>query len=273
MSASPRPSPVAEARAASRALAAAAFTTWTLARFEAAVRLRGLDGRAREDFALETMRVFGEGLVRIFGIDLVTEGLGPDDYLPGKDAGGRGRVFFASHRSGLDILITLKTIAGRHVSRADLASWPLIGTVANRAGILFVDRTSKRSSAQVMRKMIECVETGKGVIIFPEGTTFAGDEVRPLKAGAFSVARRTGAELVPVGIAYEGDEFAFDDDSFVAHMRRVSGVRRVKVALVAGEPFVLPSLEGARPESDPAGEIARERLQVAVNRARALLAR
>lgn len=260
-----------QVRLASRAAAAAAFTTWTLARFEATCRLRGLDGTAREDFALSTMRVFGEGLVRIFGIDLVTEGLGPDAYLPGMDAGGRGRVFFANHRSGLDILITLQTVAGRHVSRADLATWPLVGTVANRAGILFVDRTSKRSSAQVMRKMIECVETGKGVIIFPEGTTFVGDEVRPLKAGAFSVARRTGAELVPIGIAYEGDAFASAEGPFGEHMKKVASVPRVRASLVAGAPFVLPPLEGTRAEHDPAGEIARERLQATVDRARALL--
>ena len=35
-------------------------------------------------------------------------------------------------------------------------------------------------------------------------TTFSGDEVRPFRPGAFLAAQRTGAEIVPVGIAYEG---------------------------------------------------------------------
>ena len=50
-------------------------------------------------------------------------------------------------------------------------------------------------------------------MLYPEGTTYSGDEVRPFRAGAFLAAQRTGAEIVPVGIAYEGDAASYGETS------------------------------------------------------------
>src|SRR6478609_5701447 len=100
-------------------------------------------------------------------------------------------------------------IEANTVSRADLAGWPVIGLAARRVGTLFVDRSDKRSGAAVINAMITGLESGRGVMVYPEGTTFAGDEVRPFRAGAFLAAQRAGAEIVPVGIAYGGDGASF----------------------------------------------------------------
>jgi 1-acyl-sn-glycerol-3-phosphate acyltransferase len=178
-------------------------------------------------------------------VEVVSSGLPPEGYVPGHDPSGLGRVFVSNPRSGLDILVTMAHLEGKHVSRADLAGWPVIGTIARRAGLLFVDRESKRSAAAVVRQMIEVVNAGRGIIIFAEGTTFSGDEVRPFKPGAFAVARRTGCEIVPVGLAYGGEGFSFDEESFVDHMRRVGGTQKTRVGLAVGEPLAFP--KGADP--------------------------
>ena len=256
---------VRDARFAARAAAFATITGVALARLE--LETRDVDDRERERIIALSMRRFGRVVGSAFGIETVTSGVGAEGYVSGRDARGLGRVFVCNHRSALDILVTLKLLEGKHVSRADLADWPVLGVVARKVGILFVDRESKRSAAAVVHQMIRCVGAGIGVIIFPEGTTYAGDEVRPFKPGAFAVAKRTGCEVVPVGIAYGGDSTSFGDESLVEHMRRVAGGSRTRVALAVGSPLKMAPAEEAQALS--------ERVHAAVQRqvsdARALL--
>jgi lyso-ornithine lipid O-acyltransferase len=222
-------------RFGSRSAAFAAYIFGTLARHEVLMRVTHVPDEERVIAA--TMLRFGRRMSRLFGIEVKTCGIGPEGFVPGHGKDGLGRVFVSNHRSGLDILVTMAHLEGKHVSRADLANWPVIGTIARRAGILFVDRESKRSAAAVVHKMIEVVTAGRGVTIFPEGTTFPGDEVRPFKPGAFAVARRTGCEIVPVGIAYAGTGASFDEESFLEHMRRVTGAPSTRIGLAVGEPI------------------------------------
>ncbi|NUP09911.1 MAG: hypothetical protein HOW73_28015 [Polyangiaceae bacterium] len=228
--------PISDLRFGGRAAVFAAYTMGTLARFE--VEVRGKDAVGTEELIAASMRRHGRHMCQLFGLDLSVTGAGPDGYAVGKDERGLGRVFVCNHRSALDILITLRLLEGKHVSRADLAGWPVVGVIARRAGILFVDRENRRSSAAVVHEMIGCIERGVGIIVFPEGTTYAGDEVRPFKPGAVAVARRTGCEIVPVGIAYGGSEMSFGDETLLEHMRRVAGAPKTRIAISIGEPFL-----------------------------------
>mgnify|MGYP002625558977 CR=1 FL=1 len=226
---------VSDARFALRGALFAAYTAGTLGRHE--LIAKNFSEAEDNRVVLETMLRYGRHMSRLFGLRVKTAGLGPLGHLPGGEAVGRGRIFVMNHRSGLDIVVCLAHVQGRLVSRADLAGWPVIGKIARRAGILFVDRENRRSAAQVVHQMIDSVEHGRGITIFPEGTTYSGDEVRPFKPGAFAVARRTDCEVVPLGIAYAGTAFSFGDESFTEHMRRVACQGRVDAALVAGEPL------------------------------------
>lgn len=258
--------PISDARFAARTALFAAYTSGTLAKFR--VEVRGMDLEAEEALIAKTMRRYGHHMSRLFGLEIDAQGLGPDGFAPGRDASGRGRVFVSNHRSALDILVTLAVIEGKHVSRADLAGWPVVGVIARRAGILFVEREDRRSAAAVVQKMIGYIERGLSVIIFPEGTTFPGDEVRPFKPGAVAVARRTGCEIVPLGIAYGGETVSFGDESFLEHMRRVAGAPRTQVAITVGEP-----IRTAGEDSNALSERARVAVQALVARSRERLSR
>ena len=106
---------------------------------------------------------------------------------------GRGHLVVANHRSTADILVLLRTFGGRMVSRADLAGWPLVGAAARAVGTLFVDRSDAASGATAVRAIRTRLVAGDTVIVFPEGTTFPDDEVRPFHAGAFVAARAARA--------------------------------------------------------------------------------
>ncbi len=107
------------------------------------------------------------------------------------------------------------------VSRADLAGWPLIGFAARSVGTVFVDRADAASGASALRSMRTHLAAGSSVIVFPEGTTFPDDEVRPFQPGAFVAAARAGVDVLPVGLAYEtGSGAAFFGEAFTAHLAR-----------------------------------------------------
>jgi 1-acyl-sn-glycerol-3-phosphate acyltransferase len=181
---------------------------------------------------------------------------------------GKPRLIVSNHRSTADILVLLRTFGGRMVSRADLAGWPLIGLAARSAGTLFVDRADAASGATALRTMVTHLAAGSTILVFPEGTTFPDDEVRPFHPGAFVAAARAGAEVVPVGLAYaKGSEAAFFGETFPAHLSRMAGARPSRVALCAGAVM--------RPGAGVRGRELRERchaeVQSLVRRARAVV--
>jgi 1-acyl-sn-glycerol-3-phosphate acyltransferase len=172
---------------------------------------------------------------------------------------GRGHLVVSNHRSTADILLLLRSFGGHMVSRADLSRWPLVGVAARSVGTVFVDRSDAVSGANAVRTIRTLLARGSTVIVFPEGTTFPDDEVRPFHAGAFVAALRSGADVVPVGLAYQtGSGAAFVNESFGAHLSRMAAAEPSSVAMCVGEPIAIAA--GAR-----AADL-RERAHAAVQR-------
>lgn len=253
-------------RLSARTAAFAGSTVGMYAAFETHAALAGAS--ARDDLLRKWVVAYGRAELSVFGVGVLPYGphVGAGDAYPGKDASGKGRLFVMNHRSGLDILVALAHLEARIVSRGDLARWPVIGFLAKRIGTLFVDRESTMSGARVAGAMVRAVEAGRGVLIFPEGTTYAGDDVRPFRPGAFVVSKRTGAEIVPVGLAYESDDAIYGSETFPAHLRRVGGLARTRVALVAGDPILPGDREPPAIQAE-----AHAAVQSLVHRARAAL--
>jgi 1-acyl-sn-glycerol-3-phosphate acyltransferase len=83
----------------------------------------------------------------------------------------------------------------------------------------------------------EKLRGGRTVIVFPEGTTFPGDEVRPFHAGSFIPLARERGEVWPAGIAYESEDAIYGDEPIGAHMKRLVRSPRIRVAVAVGSPI------------------------------------
>jgi 1-acyl-sn-glycerol-3-phosphate acyltransferase len=216
-----------------RALRTAGFVSITAAMLPAYA--------ARDAFTLEAdrdtvrdrwLRRWSHALLELFAVKVDVRG-DPRDR-------GRGRLVVANHRSTIDIAVLLRTFGGHMVSRADIGGWPVIGAAARKVGTVFVDRESAVSGASAIRAIRDLLKAGRTVCIFPEGTTFADDEVRPFHAGAFVAALRTQADVIPVGIAYErGSGAAFVGETFLAHLGRMSTAEPSRVTMCIGEPIAI----------------------------------
>jgi 1-acyl-sn-glycerol-3-phosphate acyltransferase len=265
----PRPSIVGvSVRAPLRSAGFVGLTFSLLAGFEAE-RATAPDDRARDDVTYKWMARYGRSLLRLYGLEVTARGPyveAPGGRYPARDASGKGRLFVMNHRSMLDIFVNLAFLEANIVSRADLSGWPVIGVAARRVGTLFVDRKSKQSGAAVINAICAALERGRAVMVYPEGTTFAGDEVRPFRPGAFLAAQRTGAEIVPVGIVYDGDASSYVDEPFVDHLLRVSSTPELRIGLEIGEP-----IRGDSGDVEAIKARAHEQVQALVLRARARL--
>lgn len=177
------------------------------------------------------VRRWARALLSLFAIEVVTTGNVP----PPTKHGERGRLVVANHRSAIDIGVLLATFGGTMVSRDDLARWPVVGAAARAVGTVFVDRKDAKSGAATIRAIQKRLEDGATIIIFPEGTTFDGDEVRPFHGGAFVAAARAKADVLPVGLAYPRDSgAAFLNETFPEHLGRMAKSTATKMVVAAG---------------------------------------
>lgn len=182
------------------------------------------------------VRRWASALLALFDIRCICLGTVP----PPTRKGERGRLIVANHRSAIDIGVLLATFGGTMVSRADLADWPVVGRAARAVGTVFVDRKNAESGAATIRAIQRRLEEGATIILFPEGTTFDGDEVRPFFGGAFIAATRAGAEVLPVGLAYpRGSGAAFLNETFPQHLSRMAKSDGTRMVLAVGAPIVV----------------------------------
>jgi lyso-ornithine lipid O-acyltransferase len=242
-------------RSGARALTMAA---WTAAVTQTAlVRLRFCAHAEREATAQRWVQRWASGLLEVYGVEQHWGSERPRST-------GRARLVVANHRSPIDIILMLQHFDGSVLARHDLAGWPVMGRAAREGGTIFVDRKNPQSGVKAIREIRRRLQAGKTVIVFPEGTTYAGDEVRPFLGGAFAAVSGLDAEVVPVGIAYDpGAEFV--DEGFVAHLQRAAQRPKTRVALCVG---------ASRPAGRERGPLARDMhqaVQQLVHSARKLL--
>jgi lyso-ornithine lipid O-acyltransferase len=235
------PTAIERARAAARVAAMASYTLGMLGGVKARQRLS--PEAARYQIYESWMKRWCQGLLDIFGVHptIVAESEAVSSSQP---SAATARLVVANHRSPLDIPLLLRQFGGVVLSRADLATWPVLGPAAVSAETIFVDRKDTMSGVVAARKIRDRLARGRTVIVFPEGTTHAGDEVKTFFEGAFAAARGLKIELVPVGIAYQtGSEFV--EPTFKKHLARVAGRSETRVACVIGAPKLM---QGSRRE-------------------------
>ena len=166
------------------------------------------------------------------------------------------------HRSNLDSIIVgtlgarrLPTLAKESLFAKKPIGWWLAGL-----GAIPLDRNS--ADREAIRAAREVLDDGKPLMIFPEGTRQTGRLIGELFDGTSWIAAKTGAAIVPVGIA--GTEAALPPGAKLPN--------RARVGVVASAPIPMP--EGRVPRSQ-LGELTqrlRTDLQAANDRAHTLIA-
>jgi 1-acyl-sn-glycerol-3-phosphate acyltransferase len=114
-------------------------------------------------------------------------------------------IVAANHCSNLDVPVlgsSLMPKLGRRLQwlgKKELFAWPVVGWVARKGGVHAVDRSTADVEAFRLAKRI--LDEGHALFVFPEGTRSRDGALGEGRDGVAVLALRTGAPIVPIGIA------------------------------------------------------------------------
>ena len=112
-----------------------------------------------------------------------------------------GQVFYAGkHQSLYEPLELVGNLgAPAVIMRREFARIPIWGWAARRYGVILVDRTaSSQALRQMIREAQKAHESGRSVMIFPEGTRVKPGERPELKSGFAGLYKMLGLPVVPI---------------------------------------------------------------------------
>ena len=136
---------------------------------------------------------------------------------------------------------------------------PVVGKIVRKAGMIPVYRESGQA-ALAFRAAVEAIESGKSVVIYPEGTLTRDPDLWPMtgKTGAARVALETGCPVIPV--AQWGAQ-----EILGRYQKKPKLFPRTVMQMRAGPPVDLSDLRG-QPITAPVLKAATERIMAAITR-------
>ncbi len=123
-------------------------------------------------------------------------------------------LFAANHISWLDIPVLHSGCAMGFVGKAEIEQWPIFRSIARTGGTIFHQRGDHNSAVDVSSVMVQRLQQGRAVTIFPEGGIKPGADVRIFHARMFRPAVEVGCPVQPVMIRYMSGVRRDDDISF-----------------------------------------------------------
>jgi 1-acyl-sn-glycerol-3-phosphate acyltransferase len=113
----------------------------------------------------------------------------------------------------------------RFMSKAEMFESKFMGWLIGSLGAFRVNRGE--GDTESVRIAIELLNSGEAVLIFPEGTRGDGKEMLPISRGVCLLAKKTNAQIIPVGLIGTNVRLA----------KGSSKLHRSVVTVVYGKPF------------------------------------
>jgi 1-acyl-sn-glycerol-3-phosphate acyltransferase len=114
----------------------------------------------------------------------------------------KNQLLVANHVSWLDVLVIQALHPSVFVAKSEVRNWPLIGSMAQACGVVFVDRSSSSSARKMVDDVSNALHHGYCVAGFPEGTSSEGHDVSLFHANLFEAAIHRDVEVVPLALRY-----------------------------------------------------------------------
>jgi 1-acyl-sn-glycerol-3-phosphate acyltransferase len=122
--------------------------------------------------------------------------------LPAGSWPHRGALVVDNHVSWLDIVAVNAVRPMRSVAKREIASWPLVGSLASRAGTVYLDRERLRALPDTVAELATALRGGSLVNACPEGTTWCGLGLGRFRPALFQAAIDGGVPVRPIALRY-----------------------------------------------------------------------
>lgn len=131
-------------------------------------------------------------LCRLFGVRIKVDGSLPEEPV----------LIVANHISWFDIPALGSLSFVHFLSKAEVGTWPLIGWLAHKSGTLFIQRGARGAANKALEEVRDYLLQEENVVIFPEGTTSDGENVKRFHSRLLQAAIDSGVAIQPVVISY-----------------------------------------------------------------------
>ena len=115
-------------------------------------------------------------------------------------------ILIANHPSAFEDIGIPALFDVVSLAKLQVQDWWIVGRISRAAGTLYVDRDDPASRQQAVETMVEAVEAGRNLALYPEGGCKGRRLFPEFKSGAFEVSMRTGVPLLPVFLHYEAQD-------------------------------------------------------------------
>jgi lyso-ornithine lipid O-acyltransferase len=205
--------------------------------------------KLRPEAAGTLPRLFLSWVGKVLGLRIVVKGM---------VATNAPVLVVSNHVSWLDIVVIGGLTPLSFVAKSEVASWPVIGTLARLQRSVFLDRARRSAAAEIARRVGHRLVAGDTIVLFGEGTTGDGNRVLPFRPAllasvreAMSASSATAPPILlqPLSIAYSALDGLplgradrpsvawYGDMTFGSHLARLLSIGPIDVTLRFGEPF------------------------------------
>ena len=163
----------------------------------------------RGNFSVKYMKVFMRQFNWFMGVTYKVKG---------KLSQKRPLLCVCNHISLFEISTMAAAFGGSFFAKKDVESWPLIGWMAKKFGVVFIDRRPSHALEALDAIKHELDTVDYPLFIFPEGTSTNGAYVKQFKSSMFDVVEKTGVSVQPVVVHYRlRDGTKINDEDLANH--------------------------------------------------------
>ena len=150
------------------------------------------DPERHEAYCRKKIVNFTRNCIKVMGMELEFSGM---ENVP-KEA----TLTVYNHQSLLDIFVLIGFMPNTQsmVAKKELESTPLLANWMKAGKCIFIDRSSARAGMACIKRGADLLQSSINVTIAPEGTRNNGGELLEFKGGAFKMATRAKAPILPV---------------------------------------------------------------------------
>ena len=172
---------------------------------------------------LRAIQDWSRQMLRIVNLHLTVHGSQPTAEAP--------TLIVSNHVSWLDICVLGSVTPVRFVAKSDVRGWPLVGSLASGVGTIFIERGNPLGTVRTNRAIVQALTRGEQVVMFPEGTSTDGSEIKPFHASLFQPALEAASRVLVVALRYVNRDGSVNGDASYAGERSLWESFQLVVAL------------------------------------------
>lgn len=127
-------------------------------------------------------------------------------------------ILISNHPGALEDIGIPALFDALSLAKLQVQDWFVVGRITRLGGTLYVDRDDPASRHQAIETMVQAVNAGKNIALYPEGGCKGRRLYSEFKSGAFEVSLRTGVPILPIVVHCEAqDDFEWREPYLLPH--------------------------------------------------------